>query len=135
MKVVADTHALVWFLQADQHLSGPARAALEQAQADSDGGLVVSVASRIDLHYLVFKGAFSPEEARRIWAVTEDPSTNITAEPVTAAIAEAFGGSELAALPRDPWDRLIVSTARQLGVPLVTKDGGITSSRAVQVIW
>ena len=42
MRVVADTHALIWFLEADEHLSARAREVLEQAQQDPDGGIVVS---------------------------------------------------------------------------------------------
>ena len=50
MRVVADTHALVWFLEADDRLSARAREVLEQAQRDHDSGIVVSLASRLDLH-------------------------------------------------------------------------------------
>ncbi len=32
-------------------------------------------------------------------------------------------------------DRLIVATALDLGVPLVTKDGNITDSGVVRVVW
>ena len=35
----------------------------------------------------------------------------------------------------DPYDRLIVATALDLGVPLLTKDGNITDSGIVRVIW
>jgi PIN domain nuclease of toxin-antitoxin system len=52
VRVVADTHALIWFLEADERLSAPAREVLEQTQQDPDGGIVVSMASRLDLHYL-----------------------------------------------------------------------------------
>lgn len=34
----------------------------------------------------------------------------------------------------DPYDRLIVATALDLGVPLITKDGNITDSGIVQVV-
>jgi hypothetical protein len=39
---------------------------------------------------------------------------------------------------RDPWDRLIVATAIELGVPLITADGAITAlseSGVVEVVW
>jgi PIN domain nuclease of toxin-antitoxin system len=36
---------------------------------------------------------------------------------------------------RDPADRLIVATALQQGVPLVTKDARIHESRIVPTIW
>ena len=40
------------------------------------------------------------------------------------------------ALPHaDPFDRLFVAEAIVLGVPLITKDGIITDSGVVRVIW
>jgi len=35
----------------------------------------------------------------------------------------------------DPLDRLIVTKAIVLGVPLITKDGSITDSGVVRVVW
>ena len=40
------------------------------------------------------------------------------------------------ALPHpDPYGRLIVAEALVLGVPLITKDGNITDSGIVRVVW
>jgi PIN domain nuclease of toxin-antitoxin system len=50
VRVVADSHAIVWYLQGSTSLSAPARAAL--AEAEADGGLVVSVVTLIDLWYV-----------------------------------------------------------------------------------
>ena len=35
----------------------------------------------------------------------------------------------------DPFDRIIVATAVELGLPLITKDGAITESNLVGVYW
>lgn len=137
MRVVADTHALVWFLEADGRLSARAQEVLQQAQQDPAGGIIVSVASRLDLHYLRRAGRFSPADVQRWWAVTEDPSWNISSAAITGALVAHFDSAVLAAL-RDPWDRLITATAIDLGVPLVSKDRAITAvaeTGAVQVIW
>jgi PIN domain nuclease of toxin-antitoxin system len=44
-----------------------------------------------------------------------------------------------ATVPRDllsdPWDRLIVGTARALAAPLVTRDRAIRDSQLVPTIW
>ncbi len=137
MRVVADTHALVWFLEADERLSARAREVLEQAQQDPDSGIVVSLASRLDLHYLQRAGRLSSDDVGRVWAVTEDPSSNISSIAITGPVVAHFDSAELASL-RDPWDRLITATAIDLEVPLVTKDGTITTvgqAGAVEVIW
>ncbi|MGY1708330.1 type II toxin-antitoxin system VapC family toxin [Geodermatophilus sp. SYSU D00758] len=137
MRVVADTHALIWFLEADQRLSVRAREVLQQAQQDPDSGIVVSVASRLDLHYLRRAGRFSPADVQRWWAVTQDPGWNISSAAVTGPVVAYFDSAMLAAL-RDPWDRLITATAIDLEAPLITKDRAITTvgqSGAVEVIW
>jgi PIN domain nuclease of toxin-antitoxin system len=137
VSVVADTHALVWFLEADERLSARAREVLEQAQQDPHGGIVVSLASRLDLHYLQRSGRFSPEDVRRMWAVTEDPSSNIGSVAITGHVVAYFDSAELAVL-QNLGDWLITATAIDLGAPLVTKDRAITSigeAGAVEVIW
>src|SRR5205823_14496272 len=92
--------------------------------AHSDrGGVLVSVASRIDLHYLATKGTFTVGQTRQVWQVTDDPTVNVRSVPVTSRIAERFGDPRILASPlTDPWDRLIMATALELGVPLITKD-------------
>ena len=53
MRVVADTHALIWYLldDPDRRLSSAALDALEEAAATN--GVVVSFASVVDLWYVV----------------------------------------------------------------------------------
>ncbi len=98
MRVVADTHALVWFLEADERLSARAREVLEQAQQEPDGGIAVSLASRLDLHYLQRAGRFSADDVRRMWAVTEDPSSNISSVAITGPVVARFDSAELTVL-------------------------------------
>lgn len=51
--------------------------------------------------------------------------------PAAAVRAAGLGGS----FPGDPADRFIVSTALELGVPLVSRDQRITDWGQVQIIW
>lgn len=137
MTVLADTHALHWFLAEPQRLSRTALERLNDAALDEAAGIAVSVASRMDLHYLVARGRLGADLAARIWAVTSYPDVNVRAIAVSAAIAEHFGDPAMATL-RDPWDRLIVATAIDLGIPLVTRDGLITelgTAGVLEVIW
>lgn len=137
MSVLADTHALHWFLTEPGRLSRAALDRLQEAEFDEASGIAVSVASRIDLHYLVASGRLDAEVAAQVWAVTTYPDVNVSAVPVSEAIAALFGDSALASL-RDPWDRLIVATAMSLAVPVVTRDSVITelgTAGVVEVIW
>ena len=121
MRVVADARALTWFLEADQRLSARPLEVVEQAQQDLDGGIVDSMASRLDLHHLQPAGRFSPAAVRRWLAVTEHPSWDISSAPLTGPVMAYFDSAELASLP-DPWDGLITATAIDLGPPHGNED-------------
>lgn len=51
MRVVADSHTAHWYANGSARLSAPARRALANAE-DEEGGIVVSVATLIDLWYV-----------------------------------------------------------------------------------
>lgn len=132
MRVVADSHAIVWYLQDSKRLSELARSAL--AEAEGESALVVSVATLIDLWYVT--QTTQAVSAAQLEALRKrlESSTAITLEPVTVAIADATISIPRALLT-DPWDRMIVATARVLGVALVSRDGEIRGSGLVQTIW
>lgn len=52
-----------------------------------------------------------------------------------ACLAVAAGRLGTEGLHGDPADRLIVATARQHGVPLVTKDTALRAFAGVETIW
>jgi PIN domain nuclease of toxin-antitoxin system len=132
VRVVADSHAVVWYVQGSKRLSERAARVLEQAEAER--ALEVSVATFIDLWYVSqTTEAISTEQ----FAALKDrlvSSEAVTVEPVTVGVADATMDIPRTALA-DPWDRLIVATAIALRVPLVTRDSEIRSSGLVETIW
>jgi PIN domain nuclease of toxin-antitoxin system len=54
---------------------------------------------------------------------------------VTLSLDAAVRAPALGLPHGDPADRLIVAAALDLGVPLVTRDGNITDSGVVRVVW
>jgi PIN domain nuclease of toxin-antitoxin system len=48
--------------------------------------------------------------------------------------AQVFDAGDLRAV-RDPFDALICSAARDLGLPLISRDAGITDSQHVKTVW
>lgn len=132
MRVVADSHAIFWYLQSSAALSSAARQALQEAEATD--GVIVSAATVIDLWYVTQTTKKISSEALGVIRAELERAAGIRWEPVTAAIADESTRISRATLS-DPWDRLIVATARILGVPLVTRDEAITSSRLVDVVW
>ena len=130
--VVADTHAVVWFLEEDQQLSAAAARRLDAC--DEHGAIYVSAYTLVEVRYLVEKGELRPDQETQLFAAVDDPDAAIEAVPVTVGIVR-----RLPAVPRqtltDPADRLIVATAMELGLPLVTRDRKIRRSKLVDLIW
>lgn len=132
MKVVADSHAIVWYIAGSDRLSD--RAAKTLREAEEKDGLVVSVATLVDLWYVTqTTRAVTTNDLDRLRRAIDSAST-VTTEPIDARIADAC-----TAIPRtvltDPWDRFIVATAKVLQLPLVTRDGPIQKSKLVLTIW
>lgn len=135
MRVVADTHALVWYLldDPDGRLSPAAFAALEDAE--STDGISVSVASVVDLWYVVrTRGTFTDDQLNQVVGLLRDPESALEAESITLDVTAAFRQIPRDALG-DPWDRFITATAMALGLPLVTRDRRITELGLVETIW
>lgn len=134
MAVVVDTHALIWYLNADPLLSQAARTAVVKAEAD--GQALISVATLIDAWYVSqsSNGAITPGEVQQILRLMNDRASGFQAASITAAVAIESNRIGKSALP-DPWDRLIVATASSRHLGLVTRDRAITASGLVSTIW
>lgn len=117
--VLLDTHALLW-LAAGARLS---RAAAECIEDEANGGtLLVSAVSAWEIGILVRKGRIRLDTPPRPWleaAVRSLVAGRLLALSATAALA----ASDLpGTLHDDPADRLLVAVARELDIPLLTRD-------------
>jgi len=132
VRVLADSHAIVWHLQGSARLSAAAASAL--TEAESTDGVVVSIATLIDLWYVTQTTKKLTDanltELRDMLA----SSLTLILQPIDIAVVDAT-----TAIPRDsladPWDRFIVGTAQALALPLVTRDSAIRESGLVPTIW
>jgi len=123
--VLLDTCAVIWLANGDEMSRGAATAIV---QAGLSGGIFVSPVSAWEVGMLS-----RPRPRRRPLQFLPDPKTwfarlmmgpGIREAPLTPAIA--IDASYLpGALHGDPGDRLIVATARHMGIPVVTRDGRI----------
>ena len=75
-------------------------------------------------------GAFESLQA----TVLDPDNDGIEVAGIDTATMAHLMSFPLVVLP-DPWDRMIVATALNLGVPLVTKDRAITAAGVVETIW
>ncbi len=132
MRVVADSHAVVWHSQRSKRLSTLAATAL--TEAENTDGVVVSVASLIDLWYVTQTTAKVTDADLMELRNKIASSSGWSLQPIDLDVIDAT-----TSIPRDllgdPWDRFIVATARALDVALVTRDGPIRDSGLVQTIW
>lgn len=132
MRVVADSHAIVWFTQRSTQLSDRAVTVLRDAARSE--GITISVATFVDLWYVTqtTQAVTSPDLARLRDLI--ERSRRVDVHALDLAVADAY-----TAIPRsvlsDPWDRFIVATAQVLSVPLVTRDGAIRDADLVETIW
>ena len=109
--VVADTHAVLWYLAADPKLSLPDIEAMEKAE----------------------KNRIQPQALMRLRQALREPGSAFETVPLTAEIAFVPGGISRSSVPDLP-DRVIAATALAIGLPLVTRDGKIGAS-GIETIW
>ena len=112
-----------------KRLGTKARRIIENAPL---GTLAISDATIIEIGYLLHNDRLDFGSTRADIALAP-ALAKVTRLPVSLNTAIC---SHALALPHaDPHDRLIVATALDLGIPLITKDGNITDSGIVPVIW
>ena len=131
--IVLDTHVLVWWVTGQcAELSREARAAIDKEV--TGGEILVSSISAWEIAMLVERGRLQLTMDVEQWLniITEIDAVRFV--PVNNRIAV-----KSMALPgefhKDPADRLIVATARDVAAPLVTADEKIRQYAYVATIW
>lgn len=130
--IVLDTHALVWWVAGDSQLSRPAREAIE-AEA-KDGEILVSAISAWEVAMLAKAGRLALTMDAGAWLdiVAEVPAIRFVPVDVRISVHSVDLPGEF---HKDPADRIIVATARQHSVPLISADLKIRDYPHVQTIW
>ena len=131
IRVVSDTHALIWFVRADPRLSSAAKAACDDALAAGDQ-IAISSISLVEVIYLAEKGRIDPDTLSLILEFLKDedlPVEVVVDRSIMTSLA-AIGRGVISDMP----DRIIAATAIFLGVPLISRDGKIRAS-SVRTIW
>jgi len=71
---------------------------------------------------------------RSVRGFFDDLFSNPAYQPYDLSAEQVFGAEEMR-VNRDPFDALICAAARDLELPLITRDGDIRSSGRLRVIW
>lgn len=128
MFYVPDTHALVWYLSADQRLGNQAKAALESVDRGEAHALVpiIVLTEMLDLE----------EKGRIAIRLNHLPPilqqhTHYTIVPYTLDLLMAL--KEIDDIP-EPHDRMIAATARRYDAVVLSKDPSIMAAAFVRTI-
>jgi PIN domain nuclease of toxin-antitoxin system len=130
--VVADTHALVWYLFKDPRLSPAAKEIFDEAEANGDN-IAFSAITLPEIVYLIERGRIGREALQRLVKEVGDEQCILVEIPFNMAVAEAMAKIPRTEVPELP-DRLIAATATLLAVPLISRDRIIRAS-SVKTVW
>jgi len=118
--LLLDTHVWVWTLEGDAHRIGRrSRALLEKARAAD--AVRVSPVSLFEVSALYSSGHLHLSRPLEQWLEGAVEEVGIRLAPLSREAAVEAGRLSRDAIP-DPLDRLIVATAREANVALVTAD-------------
>jgi PIN domain nuclease of toxin-antitoxin system len=133
LTILLDTHTLVWWQAGGRRLSRRAGSTIRGAEA-----LLISPLTGWEVATLHRLGRLVLDRDPSTWIRDLMRSDRLGLAPLTIE-ASAWAGMLPATFPGDPIDRLLYATARDLRVPLVTKNDRLRSfARAagdVEVIW
>lgn len=126
-----DTHTFLWYLAGNAQLGSAAKAILQDATSE----LFIPATTLAEACWIVERGRLALTVSDVLTAIDGDP--RITFVPLDRSVIERSNG--LMAIS-EMHDRQIVATAliaRDRGetVDLLTKDGNITASGLVTIVW
>jgi PIN domain nuclease of toxin-antitoxin system len=125
VRVLADTHALVWAVSNPELLSGAALAAFEREE------VVASVASLWELSLKSGKKSALLADPIRWWRKYVIDQGVFT---LSIRTADVIVLSSLAEIHKDPFDRILVAQSLSEGIPLVTRDEHL-ALYGIPTIW
>jgi PIN domain nuclease of toxin-antitoxin system len=127
MRVLLDTHALVWWVEGREKLSAAARERIE----DSDNAVFVSAASAWELAIKMRLGKFKSRElAERL----DEHIVEEGFEALSISIEHALRAGAFDSPHKDPFDRMLIAQAQVEDLSVISKDTAFDSF-AVRRIW
>jgi Uncharacterized protein conserved in bacteria len=125
--IVADSHALIWWILSPDMLSARVRDVFGQRV------IGVTATSCYEIARLIVRRRVEIDVDPYEWLQNLLVLPRVTFLPFTVDVAAT--AAKLPGTVSDPIDRIIVATALHMGVPLVTKDHKIIASGVVTTIW
>lgn len=126
--ILLDTHAWIWWISAPDQLSPKARRAIDEAKT-----IGISAMTCWEISMLVEKDRIELNSPVELWLKLALARPRTELWPLSPAIS--VKATQLRNFHEDPVDRILVATALDYGVPLITKDRKIHSYDLVKTIW
>lgn len=130
---VTDTHALIWHLTTDARLSPAARAAFDDAD-NGQGVIWIPGVVLVEMVYLVEKARFPATLIMQMLDLIDPPSENYPLVPLDAGVIRALQTIDRNVVSDMP-DRIVVASAKHLGLPLLSKDSAFAAVPELLVVW
>lgn len=128
---VTDTHALIFHASGGGKLGPKARAHFERSERRD---AITYVPAAVIWECSLLARAVRINLHRPVRAFFDDLFSNPAYVPLDLSAAQVLLADELR-FTRDPFDALIVATAKDLAMPLITRDSAIRESGNVPIIW
>lgn len=132
IRIVADTHTILWYLYNDSRLSLTANALLDATDKASDQIAIASI-TLAEIVYLVEKGRIDLLAFERVVQRLQQANATLVEIPFDRTIADAMRQIPRTQVPELP-DRIVTATAFRLGVPVISRDHKIRTS-LITTIW
>jgi PIN domain nuclease of toxin-antitoxin system len=116
LKLLLDTHALLWYLTTPEKLPAEAHRAIRSAQNE----VYASLASAWEISIKVALGKLTLPDPPAKWF--PQALTELSVAPLPISAEHALAASSLPPHHRDPFDRLLIAQAQHEGLTLVTVD-------------
>ena len=133
MKLLLDTHALLWSIIEPDRLSPEARSAI----TDPASQVVVSAVSFWEISIKTALGKLRLEEVTPEQLVDFAQQQGFELLPHDPRLAASFSRLPVAPQHRDPFDRMLVWQAISLGYTLVSRDRKIAEKQTegLRILW
>ena len=126
MRLLLDTHAVIWAALRSSKLSRKARDLI----GDPENERLVSAVSAYEIEY---KRPFDGE-LRRLPTDLGELRDLLVFDWLTLEVSHAIEAGRLAPLHKDPWDRMIVAQASLENLAIVSRDPAL-AAYGVPVLW
>jgi len=126
VRLLLDTHALIWFLGNDARFPAKPRRAIE----NSSNAVFASAASGYEIAHKCLYGKLDPVIVEELAVMTQ--RTHIEMLPIS--LAHAIEAGQLTGSHKDPWDRVLMAQAKVENLIVVTRDG-VFEDYGLKTLW